>query len=51
MSLTGISFTKDQRIKYRENGVPGPGQYKIPVQFAQVPDYLIPGREESVKYI
>ena len=51
MSLTGISFTKDKRLKYNLNGVPGPGQYKIPIHFANVPDYLIPNREEQVKYI
>ena len=51
MSLTGISFARDKRAKLRETGVPGPGTYKIPVTFANVPTYLIPGRDESVRFI
>lgn len=39
------------RGKDKDNGVPGPGQYHIPVKFAWTPKYLLPNKPEVVKYI
>jgi len=39
------------RGKQKDNGVPGPGQYHIPVKFAWTPKYLLPNKPEVVKYI
>jgi len=39
------------RGKDKDNGVPGPGQYHIPVKFAWTPKYLLPSKPEEVKYI
>jgi hypothetical protein len=41
-SNQGISFTQAPRSKERKSDIPGPGSYKIPVKFADVPKYLIP---------
>jgi hypothetical protein len=47
----GNIFSKDSRSRERLNDVPGPGTYKLPVKFADVPSYLIPSKEESSKYV
>lgn len=51
LSLSGISFTKDLRNRIKDKGVPGPGAYRIPVTFANVPNYLIPNRDENARFI
>jgi hypothetical protein len=44
-------FGKDIRGRERSNDVPGPGAYKLPIKFAEVPNYLIPNRDESSKFV
>jgi hypothetical protein len=39
-----MAFPKGERSKIRDNEVPGPGSYKLPIKFADVPNYLIPNR-------
>lgn len=42
MNRTGVSFTKSKRLNFRKDEIPGPGTYRVPVKFADVPKYLIP---------
>lgn len=49
---TSIAYTipKDESPE-RDNGYPGPGHYKIPVKFADVPRYILPNQNEEFKYV
>jgi len=46
LSKSGISFGKSMRNGFDGNDQPGPGAYKVPVKFANVPKYLIPVQDE-----
>jgi hypothetical protein len=46
-----VSFGKALRKTFNCDNGPGPGAYKIPVKFADVPKYLIPNQEEEFKFV
>eukprot|EP00347_Sterkiella_histriomuscorum_P004104 403361737 len=50
-SSLAMSFTQTQRLKVKYDENPGPGTYKLPVKFADVPKYLIPNRDDSLKFV
>ena len=37
--------------KDHDDGIPGPGHYKVPCKFADVPKYLMPNQSEEFKYV
>jgi len=41
LSKNGISFGKSTRDDLKKDEKPGPGAYRVPVKFADVPKYLI----------
>ena len=51
VNQSGVTFTHAKRlhVKYDEN--PGPGAYRVPTRFADVPKYLIPKQDESFKFV
>lgn len=51
MTHTGISFANAKRLEVKKDFVPGPGTYRVPVKFADVPKYLIPKQDENFKYV
>lgn len=48
---TGVSFSHAKRLNFKTNETPGPGAYRVPVKFADVPKYLIPGKDDQLKFI
>lgn len=44
-------FSKSERIAFKGKEGPGPGSYKIPVQVADVPAYVMPNQKEEFKYV
>ena len=44
------SFSKDEPHE-GVDPTPGPGHYKIPCKFADVPSYSMPNRNEEFKYV
>ncbi len=50
-SNLGISFTHSKRLTFQKNEIPGPGAYRVPVKFADVPKYLIPKQNETFKFV
>ena len=44
-------FGRSDRNAFKGKEGPGPGSYKIPVQVADVPAYLIPGQKEEFKFV
>lgn len=47
----GVSFTHSKRLNLQKDENPGPGAYRVPVKFADVPKYLIPNQNESYKFV
>jgi len=47
----GNVFSHDTRQIFKVKEGPGPGAYKIPVQVADVPNYLIPGQNTEFKFV
>ena len=47
----GVSIGTGKRGFLRQNSNPGPGAYRIPVKLAETPEYLIPGKPDSVKFV
>ena len=41
LNRSGITFGRSNRNQWKSDAIPGPGQYKVPVKFADVPKYLI----------
>lgn len=44
-------FGTEKRSSNKKSGIPGPGYYKIPCTFADVPLYLIPNRNMEFAYV
>ncbi len=44
------SFSK-AGVLNQDDGYPGPGHYKIPTKFADIPPYSIPKQNEEFKYV
>jgi hypothetical protein len=47
----GISFAKAIRQGERNHGIPGPGTYRVPVKFADVPKYILPSQEDRHRFV
>ncbi len=47
---SGFKFDKTER-KMKIYDQPGPGQYKLPCTFADVPRYNIPDQKEEFKWV
>lgn len=43
-----VTFGKDEKLKYENNKIPGPGQYDLKPTFADVPKYLLPDKSWNV---
>ena len=50
-SVGGVSFGKSIRDSMKGNDLPGPGHYKVPVKFADVPKYLIPKIDDEFRFV
>lgn len=50
-SSLAVSFTHSQRLNHKYDTNPGPGAYRVPVKFADVPKYLIPQQNDSFKFV
>lgn len=44
-------FGRDKKLKYGSEITPGPGYYKVPCTFADVPNYLIPNKSTEFAYV
>ena len=47
----GFTFTKESKEQKIKGETPGPGSYRLPTKFADVPDYLIPGQSDNQKFV
>ena len=44
------SFNKSEPVNH-DDGYPGPGHYKLPTKFADIPPYSVPKQSEEFKYV
>jgi hypothetical protein len=50
-TISGVSFAKAIRDSLKKQNTPGPGSYKLPSKFADVPRYKMPNQAESSRFV
>jgi len=50
-TMSGVSFAKAVRDQANKGKTPGPGDYKLPSKFADVPRYNLPNQAESSRFV
>jgi len=50
-TMSGVSFAKALRENMKKDRTPGPGDYKLPSKFADVPRYNVTSMPESARFV
>jgi hypothetical protein len=50
-SISAPGLSRGPRFIRKDNGIPGPGAYKLLAQVADVPKYALPGRKDEERFV